>query len=93
MFDAYLASEGLVGLRLLDSIVQSWPDLVGEAAAQHTAPRSLHGSDLLVSVDNPARVTELAFLAPAICERLAELLGRRVVERVKGQVDGRFRLD
>lgn len=93
VLDAYLNAEGLQGLRLLDTIARSWPDLVGEAAAHHSIPRALNGSELLIAVDTPARVTELVFLAPAICDRLAELLGRRVVERVKGQVDGHFRLE
>ncbi len=93
VLDAYLKAEGLQSLRLLDTIARSWPELVGEVAAQHSTPRTLNGSELLVAVDTPGRVTELVFLAPAICDRLAELLGRRVVERVKGQVDGRFRLD
>ncbi len=93
VLDAYLATEGLSGLRVLDTIARSWPELVGEAAAQHSFPRAVNGSELVVVVDTPARVTELVFLAPAICDRLAELLGRRVVERVKGQVDGHFRLD
>lgn len=93
VLDAYLATEGLSGLRLLDTIARSWPELVGEEAARHNAPRAVNGSELVVVVDTPARVTELVFLAPVICDRLAELLGRRVVERVKGQVDGHFRLD
>jgi predicted nucleic acid-binding Zn ribbon protein len=93
VLDAYLAAEGLGGLRLLDTIAGSWPEIVGETASQHSAPRSVKGSELVVAVDAPARVTELAFLAPAICDRLAELLGRRVIERVKGQVEGHFRLD
>jgi predicted nucleic acid-binding Zn ribbon protein len=93
ILDAYLAAEGLEGLRLLDAVDGLWPQLVGEAAARHSRPRALNGAELVVAVDNPARVTELVFLAPSICDRLAELLGRRVVERVKGQVDGHFRLD
>jgi hypothetical protein len=93
VLDAYLDAEGLQGLRLLDKIVRSWPELAGEAAARHSVPRAVNGSELVVAVDTPALVTELAFLAPGIVDRLAELLGRRVVERVKGQVDGHFRLD
>lgn len=93
VLDAYLANEGLEGLRVLDTIARSWPALVGEVAAEHSVPRALDGRELLVAVDTPARVTELVFLAPAICDRLAELLGRRLVERVKGQVDGHFRLE
>jgi predicted nucleic acid-binding Zn ribbon protein len=93
VLDAYLAAEGLEGLRLLDTIARMWPELVGEAAAQHSRPRAVNGPELVVAVDTPARVTELVFVAERICDRLAELLGHRVVERVKGQVDGHFRLD
>jgi predicted nucleic acid-binding Zn ribbon protein len=93
VLDAYLATEGLSGLLVLDTIARTWPELVGEEAARHSAPHAVNGSELVVVVDTPARVTELVFLAPVICDRLAELLGRRVVERVKGQVDGHFRLD
>lgn len=80
-------------MRALAKIAAAWPEVVGEPVANHSAPRSLDGKELVVAVDHPSRVTELVFLAPTICERLADLLGYRAVERVKGRVDGRFRLD
>lgn len=93
VLDAYLASEGLSSLRVLDAITRAWPGIVGEDTATHTAPRVVNGAELVVSVDTPARATELAFLVPRICEGVAELLGGRVIERVKGQVESRFPLE
>ena len=91
--DAYLTTEGLGGMRLLSKIASKWSDVVGENVAKHSAPRSLEGKELVVSVDHPSRVTELAFLAPKICERVADQLGYRAVESVKGRVDSRFGVD
>jgi predicted nucleic acid-binding Zn ribbon protein len=93
VLDAYLASEGLGSLRVLDAITRAWSEIVGEDAAAHTVPRAVNGGELVIAVDTPARATELAFLAPRICDGVAELLGRPVIERVKGQVEGRFPLE
>src|SRR5579862_6717096 len=91
--DAYLTTERLGSMRLLSEIAARWGELVGEEAAKHTKPRSIEGGELVVSVDHPSRVTELAFLAPTICERLADQVGYRAIERVKGRVDSSFGVD
>ena len=91
--DAYLASEGLGAMRTLAEVQRLWPEVVGEEVAAHCVPRSLEGSELVVAVDHPSRVTELAFSAATICQRLSDQLGYRAVERVKGRVDGRFGIE
>lgn len=91
--DEYLASQGLVGLRTLADIDACWVAVVGSEVAAHARPRSLAGDELVVAVDHPAWATQLAFLSETICNRLADQLGYRAVERVKGHVDPRLRLD
>jgi len=91
--DDYLASQGLLGMRTFGEIAVCWAEAVGEDVASHTRPRSLSGTELIVSVDHPGWATQLAFLAGTICDRLADQLGYRAVESLKAHVDARFRLD
>ncbi len=91
--DEYLASQGLSGMRVFADIVACWEEVVGPDVAAHARPRSLTGAELVVAVDHPGWATQLAFLSDTICDRLADQLGYRVVGRLKGHVDARFRLD
>lgn len=91
--DEYLASEGLLGMKTFADVVGCWTEVVGADVAAHAHPRSLRGKELVVAVDHPGWATQLAFLSDAICDRLADQLGWRAVERLKGHVDPRSRLD
>ncbi len=91
--DEYLASQGLSGMRILADVVGCWEEVVGAEVAAHARPRSVAGGELVVVVDHPGWVPQLAFLSATICDRLADQLGYRPVERLRGHVDTRFRLD
>jgi len=91
--DEYLAGQGLSGMKTLADVVGCWEEVVGAEVAAHTRPRSVAGGELVVAVDHPGWVTQLAFLSATICDRLADQLGYRPVERLRGHVDTRFRLD
>jgi hypothetical protein len=91
--DAYLASEGLSAVKLIAALVEAWPEIVGEALAAHSSPRTISGGELIVAVDHPARVVELAFVSAQICEYVSDQVGFRLVGRVKGRVDARLGLE
>jgi predicted nucleic acid-binding Zn ribbon protein len=91
--DEYLASQGLLGMRTLGEIVACWAAVVGEDVAAHAQPRLLDGTELVVGVDHPGWATQLGFLSATICDRLADQLGYRAVERLRTHVDARFRLE
>jgi len=91
--DEYLASRGLSDIRTLADVVGCWEEVVGAEVAAHARPRSVAGGELVVAVDHPGWVTQLAFLSATICDRLADQLGYRPAERLRGHVDTRFRLD
>ena len=91
--DEYLASQGLSGMKTLSDVLGCWEEVVGAEVAAHARPRSVVGGELVVAVDHPGWVTQLAFLSATICDRLADQLGYRPVERLRGHVDTRFRLD
>jgi predicted nucleic acid-binding Zn ribbon protein len=91
--DEYLASEGLLDVKTFADIVACWMEAVGADVAAHAHPKSLKGTELVVAVDHSSWATQLAFLSGAICDRLADQLGWRAVEHLKGYVDPRSRLD
>jgi predicted nucleic acid-binding Zn ribbon protein len=91
--DEYLASQGLTAMRVFADIVACWERVVGPDVARHVRPRSLTGQELRVAVDHPGWATQLAFLSETICDRLADQLGYRAVEHLKGYVESGSRLD
>jgi len=80
-------------MRVFADIIACWPQVVGADVAAHTRPRSLRGTELVITVDHPGWATQLAFLSKSICDRLADQLGYRAIEHLKGYVNGGSRLD
>ncbi len=56
-----------------------WPEIVGERVAQHTKPRYVERGTLLVVVDSPTWMTQLAFLKPEILRKIAARTGPGVI--------------
>ena len=57
-----------------------WPEVVGDAVAEHCRPRRLEGTHLSVEVDHPGWATELRYLEGQILQRLTEVLPETAVE-------------
>jgi len=68
-----------VGLRML---LSSWPQLVGEANAEHCHPDGLHDGVLTVRADSTAWASALRFIAPQVVAALNERLGQGTVTRI-----------
>ena len=60
----------------------SWPAIVGDKLAEHTAPKSLEKGVLTVVAANGAWATQLRFLAEEIRSRAEAELGPGSVKRV-----------
>jgi predicted nucleic acid-binding Zn ribbon protein len=57
-----------------------WPEVVGEAIAEHCRPRRLEGTHLSVEVDHPGWASEIRYLEVQILARLAEVLPDTTVD-------------
>jgi len=80
--DAFVDERGWtsqVGLRML---LASWPQLVGEANAEHCHPDGFHDGVLTVRADSSAWASALRFIAPQVVAALNERLGQGTVTRI-----------
>jgi predicted nucleic acid-binding Zn ribbon protein len=86
--DEYLAATGMGGTRAVAALVLRWSEVAGEAAAAHSEPVGLRDGTLLVRVDHPGWVAELAFLEQRLVEQAFLVLGEPLVRAVKVRVRG-----
>lgn len=63
-------------------LTADWTAIIGPALAAVTAPRRVSGTTLTVACAGPVAM-ELAHLAPQICERINQHLGRPAVTQLK----------
>jgi predicted nucleic acid-binding Zn ribbon protein len=85
--DRVLRHMGTAPAQTGRSLVDAWPDLVGEGVAAHARPGSIRGGVLTVLVDGPAWVTELKWLENELVDRLAESLGPGQVRSLSIKVE------
>jgi predicted nucleic acid-binding Zn ribbon protein len=64
-----------------------WEDVVGESVAAHARPVSLVRGTLKVAVDQSGWATQLRYLAPQLVERIGEVAGPGLVERLEVRVE------
>ena len=84
--DRLATSLGVPSAGVLASLFSAWPELVGDAVAGHSQPRSLRNGVLVVAVDEPAWATQLRWLEADLLTRLADVLGHGVVESIDVRV-------
>ena len=69
------------------SLIARWPEIVGEALADHVVPDSVRetddGRELWLRADSTAWATQVRLLIPQILGRIATLLGSGVVDWIK----------
>jgi predicted nucleic acid-binding Zn ribbon protein len=71
------------GGRAFTTLLAGWDDLVGESLASHARPSALHGSTLVVAVDDPAWATQLRYLEHDLVTRCEERLGAGAVTEIR----------
>lgn len=69
------------------SLIARWPEIVGEALADHVVPDSVRetetGRELLLRADSTAWATQVRIMLPQIHGRIATLLGSGVIDQIK----------
>jgi predicted nucleic acid-binding Zn ribbon protein len=65
------------------SLLQRWPELVGEGVAARTRPSALHATTLVVDGDDPAWATQLRYLTSDLLARIGEAVGTGVVTEIR----------
>ena len=70
----------------LTTVFAHWEDAVGAAVADHAQPLSLHGTTLVVGVDEAGWATQLRYLANDVLARLATAAGTPVADRLEVRV-------
>ena len=78
---------GMPDTDALARVLRVWPEVVGDALAQHAHVRSLRDGVLTIAVDAPAWATELRYAADDLARRASERVGRGVVARVEVVVE------
>jgi predicted nucleic acid-binding Zn ribbon protein len=78
---------GLPDPSTVAAVERVWPELVGEAIAGHSRPRSVRRGVLTVAVDSPAWATQLRYLEGDVVARLAVPLGPGVVTGIRVVLD------
>ena len=57
-----------------------WEALVGSELAEHSAPKAMRGSTLIIAVDQPARATQVRLSVGVLMARLSEVSGQAIEE-------------
>ncbi len=70
----------------LTTVFVHWEAAVGPAVADHATPLSLHGTTLVVGVEDSAWATQLRYLSSDVLDRLAGAAGRPVADRLDVRV-------
>lgn len=74
---------GLSGAVETGVVWRRWPEIVGDAIAEHAEPTSLRDGVLRVRTDSPAWAQELTYLARRVVSRANEVAGKPVVSEMK----------
>jgi len=80
---SFLKKSGLSGRVDERAVLEKWPEIVGNRAAEHTTAIDLSNGILTVDADHAAWKQELTLLFPAIKEKFNELCGEGTVSVVR----------
>jgi predicted nucleic acid-binding Zn ribbon protein len=67
----------------LTTLLDAWPDIVGDQLAPHAHVRSLRDGVLVVGVDAPAFATEIRYREAHVREAATRLVGAGVVRSLR----------
>ncbi|WP_297108854.1 DciA family protein [Tessaracoccus sp.] len=83
VLDQVVAERGWKRRISLSTVLRRWPELVGEANAEHARPVHYDNGVLLVDCDTTAWASAMKFHASKLVARLNKELGERTVTRVE----------
>lgn len=84
--DSFARSLGVSEAGPLAMVFAHWEEIVGPSVAAHAEPVSLVRGALVVAVDQPGWATQLKYLASQVTDRIAEIAGPGVVDRLEVRV-------
>ena len=90
--DALAAIGGELGLtdpRVVGTLAERWPEVVGDAVAGQARLRSMRGDVVTIAVDSGAWATQLRYLHEDLLARIAAIVGPGVVREVRVVVEPR----
>jgi predicted nucleic acid-binding Zn ribbon protein len=64
------------------TVFGAWERVVGGEVAAHSRPVKLDGTELTVEAESTAWATQLRMLAPSLVQRIAAVVGHRVVTKL-----------
>jgi len=73
--DALSKRFGIEGAHGLGRLFSGWPEIVGEAMAEHVQPVRIDADALVVTVDHPAWATQVRRLGDTLLDRAASYAG------------------
>ena len=69
------------------TLLDRWPEVVGESLAARIKAVAVRGSELLVSVDDPAWAGQISWLETQLLERIDGIIGSGRITAVRVRVE------
>ena len=69
------------------TLLDRWPEVVGESLAARIKAVAVRGSELLVSVDDPAWASQISWLETQLLERIDGIIGSGRITAVRVRVE------
>ena len=69
------------------TLLDRWPEVVGEGLASRIKAVAVRGSELLVSVDDPAWASQISWLETQLLERIDGMVGPGRITAVRVRVE------
>jgi predicted nucleic acid-binding Zn ribbon protein len=86
--DGFAKRLGVPQAGPLAAVFAHWEEIVGSSVAAHAKPVSVVKGALVVAVDQPGWATQLRYLGGRLVERIGEVAGEGVVDRLEVRVEG-----
>lgn len=87
--DGITRSMGAPGVVALGVLFSRWEEIAGPVAAAHSRPLSVTRGALVVAVDAPGWATSLRALSAQLLQRVEDVAGPGVAERIEVRVKPR----
>jgi len=82
-----LAGMGSPEIDSMATLLDRWPEVVGESLAARIKAVAVRGSELLVSVDDPAWASQISWLETQLLERIDGIIGSGRITAVRVRVE------
>jgi len=84
-----LAGMGSPEIDSVAALMDRWPEVVGDRLSERIRAVAVRGSELLVSVDDPAWASQISWLEAQLLERIAGIVGPGRITAVRVRVEPR----